>query len=215
MKLKEQQRKQLIDFMYPNMNPFIATRLYDSVVKEKADIPEALVHLDPYDPNLTMEQKQLILEECRKNPLYFYKRVMKINSDDPNQTLNPGIQIALEESVKYSLLDHLVTTLKIRVEVPAEIEEVPALIKTIRERFDFHIGIATNDRIANYLISKGYEGSLIRNTNFQSPYIYVMTMDRDIAVPIIAIDVSTAMINDHQKFMKQSRGTNQGGRHVS
>lgn len=36
--------------------------------------------LDPFSPNLTLEQKEAILEECKVNPVYFYDRVLGIKA---------------------------------------------------------------------------------------------------------------------------------------
>lgn len=36
--------------------------------------------LDPFSPNLTLEQKEAILQECRVNPVYFYDRILGIKA---------------------------------------------------------------------------------------------------------------------------------------
>lgn len=41
---------------------------------------EDLKDVDPYDPNLTQEQKQAILEECKVNPWYFFREIVRINT---------------------------------------------------------------------------------------------------------------------------------------
>jgi len=60
----------------------IANSLLDSLDKAgyaivKKPVPrtfinKALESLDPWNPNLTKEQKVAILEECKKNPWYFF-----------------------------------------------------------------------------------------------------------------------------------------------
>lgn len=42
----------------------------------------SLVGVNPYDPNLTSEIKRKIIEECRLNPFYFLREVIKVKNPD-------------------------------------------------------------------------------------------------------------------------------------
>lgn len=50
-------------------------------------------YLDPYDPNLTTEQKRKVIERCRENILYFFRYVLRVpecNGDSSSYYFNLG-----------------------------------------------------------------------------------------------------------------------------
>ena len=62
---------------------------HEQIIKELTQTPEDcnmqlinkdLKMVDPFSPNLTLEQKEAILEECKANPMYFYDKVLGIKA---------------------------------------------------------------------------------------------------------------------------------------
>lgn len=62
---------------------------HEQIIKELLQSPKEskmqlinkdLKMIDPFSPNLTLEQKEAILEECKVNPMYFYDRVLGIKA---------------------------------------------------------------------------------------------------------------------------------------
>lgn len=62
---------------------------HEQIIKELTQSPEDgnmqlinkdLKMVDPFSPNLTLEQKEAILEECKVNPMYFYDKVLGIKA---------------------------------------------------------------------------------------------------------------------------------------
>jgi hypothetical protein len=49
-----------------------------------------LADVDPFSPNLTTEQKAMILDECMINPVYFFELVVKKPNIIPEVTVMPG-----------------------------------------------------------------------------------------------------------------------------
>lgn len=52
-----------------------------------------LLNIDPYDPNLSEQMKMAIVQECKQNPWYFFREVLRIEEMDGNLTnfkLNRG-----------------------------------------------------------------------------------------------------------------------------
>jgi hypothetical protein len=54
----------------------------------------ALKGLDPYDPNLTVEQKLAILEECKINPDYYFGVVCKAETQVSYSYLNTHYSVS-------------------------------------------------------------------------------------------------------------------------
>ena len=80
----------IIDYNTPNKSFLRLAGLYKSMgIKNHAFILQLhnplLQGVDPFDPNLSVEQMAMIAEECQINPFYFYREVIRIiASGNPN-----------------------------------------------------------------------------------------------------------------------------------
>lgn len=191
MMLKDVQRKQVIDFMYNNMNPVLANKLYFDAIADQP-IPKELENVDPYSPDLSEDQMQLIIAEAKRNPSYFFKRIVRTTNENNGAVLNTALAVYAEQGLKKSASSLMLERFKTRAEAPESFNEIIELIDAVRSRFDFKIGVTCNALIHSTLLISGYTGSIVVNNDMESQYIQLLVIDYDKPVPILAIDVGRA-----------------------
>lgn len=60
---------------------------------------DKLANVDPYDENLSDEYKILIIEECKSNPIYFFRNVLRLNYISPPNKQNEIVNFKLTKNV--------------------------------------------------------------------------------------------------------------------
>lgn len=82
----------IVDYNTSNKSFLKLVDLYHKMGVENCEFPlallqPALVGVDPYDPNLTQEQMQMIALECKYNPWYFFREVSRIPPNSGNKPI--------------------------------------------------------------------------------------------------------------------------------
>ena len=80
---KEKYPNAIIDYNTPNKSFLRLAGLYKSMgIKNHAFILQLhnpiLQGINPFDPNLSIEQMAMIAEECQVNPFYYYREIVRI-----------------------------------------------------------------------------------------------------------------------------------------